>query len=119
MQRAYSDAAQAEQVGAVVDRLAAGLLGGHVLRRAGHDAALRQAGVVGGAGQAEVGELDPLDAVLQQDVGRLDVAVDQPLRVRRRQPGGRLHADPQDLAGAERARRGRAAPGATGRRRTA
>ena len=80
----------------MVDRLAPGLLGGHVLRRAGDDAALRQAGVVDRAGQAEVGDLDPLDAVLQQDVGRLDVAVDQPLGVGRGQPGGRLHADPQD-----------------------
>ena len=44
---------------------------------------LRQAGVVDGAGQAEVGELDPLDAVFQQDVGRLDVAVDE---ARRRGP---------------------------------
>ena len=35
-------AAQAEQVGAVVDRLAAGLLRGHVVRRAGHDAAAGQ-----------------------------------------------------------------------------
>ena len=58
---------------------------------------LRQAGVVGGAGQAEVGELDALHAVLQQDVGRLDVAVDQPLRVRRRQAAGDLEADAQDL----------------------
>ena len=81
----------------MVGRLAAGLLGGHVVRRAGHDAALGQAGVVGGAGQAEVGELDPLDAVLQQDVGRLDVAVDQALGVGGGQAGGGLHADPQDL----------------------
>ena len=50
------DAAQAEQVGAVVDRLASGLLGGHVLRRAGDDArsAVRLASSAG-AGQAEVG----------------------------------------------------------------
>ena len=72
------------------------------MRRAGDDAALGQAGVGGGAGQAEVGELDPLDAVLQQDVGRLDVAVDQALGVRGGQAGGRLHADPQDLRQRER-----------------
>ena len=58
---------------------------------------LRQAGVVDGAGQAEVGDLDALDAVLQQDVGRLDVAMDQPLLVRGRQPLGDLQADAQDL----------------------
>ena len=53
--------------------------------------------VVDRAGQAEVGDLDPLDAVLQQDVRRLDVAMDQPLRVGGRQPRGRLHADAEDL----------------------
>ena len=74
--------------------------GRHVLRRAGDDAALRQAGVVDRPGQAEVGDLDALDAVLQQDVGRLDVAVDQPLGVGRRQAGGRLHADAEDLRAA-------------------
>ena len=81
----------------LIDRLAAGLLRGHVLRRAGDDAGLRQAGVVRRPRQAEVGDLDPLDAVFQQDVGRLDVAVDQPLGVRGGQAGGRLHADAEDL----------------------
>ena len=84
-------AAEAEQVGAVVERLALRLLRGHVHRRAGDDPALRQAGVVGGAGQAEVGDLHPLlRPVLQQDVRRLDVAVDQPLLVGRGQPLGDL-----------------------------
>ncbi len=76
-------------------------------------AGLRQAGVGGGPGQAEVGDLDPLDAVFQQDVGRLDVAVDQPLGVGGGQAGGRLHADAQDLVQLRAARRGRAAPAAT------
>ncbi len=53
--------------------------------------------------QAEVGDLDPLDAVLQQDVRRLDVAMDQALGVRRGQPERRLHADPKDFLGAQRA----------------
>ena len=90
-------APQAEEVGAMVGRLAARLLGRHVVRRAGHHAALGHAGVGRRAGQAEVGQPHPLDAVLQQDVRRLDVAVDQPLGVGGRQPGRRLHADPQDL----------------------
>ncbi len=96
-------AAQAEEVGPVVGQLAARLLGRHVLRGPGHHAALRLAAVVDGAGQAEVGDLDPLDAVLQQDVRRLDVAMDQALCVRRGQPQGRLHADAQDFLGAQRA----------------
>ncbi len=87
----------------MVDGLAAGLLGRHVLRRAGDDAGLGQTRVVGGAGEAEVDELDALDAVLQQDVRRLDVAVDQPDRVRRLEPPGRLHADPDDLLDGQRA----------------
>ncbi len=53
-------AAQAEQVRAVIDRFAPGLFRGHVLRRADQDAALRQAGMVRGPGQAEIGDLDPL-----------------------------------------------------------
>src|SRR5262249_7535919 len=65
------DATEAEQVGAVVDALAARLLRRHVGGGARDDARLRQAGVVAGAGQAEVGQLDALDAVLQEDVGRL------------------------------------------------
>ena len=90
-------AAQAEQVAPLIDRLAAGLLGRHVLRRAGDDAGLRQAGVVGRAGEAEVGQLHPLDAVGQEDVGRLHVAVNEPLGMGGGQPGGGLHADAEDF----------------------
>ena len=104
--------AQAEQVGAVVDRLAPGLLGRHEQGRAGDDAALGQAGVVHRAGQAEVGDLHALDAVLQQDVRRLDVAMDQPLRVGRGQARCGLHADPQDRVQVERRRCGRSVAGA-------
>src|SRR5262249_32275973 len=88
--------------GAGVDRLARRLLGGHVERRAGDEAALRQVGGVGRSGQAEGGQLDAPHAVLQQDVGRFDVAVNQPLLVRRRQGGGGVDADLQDLPGLQR-----------------
>ena len=90
--------AQAEQVGARIGLLAQRLLGGHVQRRAGDEAGARQLHVVGDAGQAEVGQLDAIVRRLQQDVARLDVAVDQPLRVGRGQPVRRLHADAHDLA---------------------
>ncbi len=90
------NAAEAEQVGAVIDGLAACLLGSHVFRRAGDGATLRQGGVVGRPRQAEIGDLDALDVVDQQDVGRLDVAMNQTLRVRRRQAGSHLDADAQD-----------------------
>ena len=87
------DGTHAEQVGAVIDGLAAGLLGSHEQGSAGNDPAQGQAGVVHGACQAEVGDLHPLDAILQQDVRGLDVAVDKPLGVCGRQARGGLHAD--------------------------
>ena len=58
----------------------------------GKDTLVRRA-VLGGQCQAEVGNLHALDAVLQEDVGRLDVAVHQPLGVGGGQPGGNLQAD--------------------------
>ena len=91
------DAPQAEQVAAVVDRLAAGLLGRHVIGRAGHLAGLGDRRVVHGSGEAEVGDLHPLDAVFQQDIARLHVAMDQPLRVRRRQTLSCLQTDAEDF----------------------
>ena len=51
--------------------------------------------VVGRAGQAEVGQHGPLDSFFQEDVGRLHVAMHEPLLVGRGQAGRRLHADAQ------------------------
>ena len=102
MRHGVERGAQAEKIGAVIDRLAEGLLGGHVLRRAGNHAALGKAGIVHGAGQAKIGEPDATNAVLQKYVGGLYVAVHQPLGVRRREPGCGLHADAQDLLDFER-----------------
>ena len=69
------------------------LLGRHVLGRAGKNAALGEAGVVHHAGETEIGNLDAIFAVLEQDVGRLDIAVNQSLSMRCRQPSRRLLAD--------------------------
>ena len=49
--------------------------------------------VVDGAGQAKVGDGDPLGPGIQQDIGRLDVAVDQTLGMRRGQTGRDLSSD--------------------------
>jgi hypothetical protein len=78
----YSTTPDREQVGARIDLLPLHLLGRHVLQRADH-AALRARGFAGilDAGDAEVGELDA-PARLDQQVGRLDVAVDDALLVR-------------------------------------
>ena len=67
------------------------------MRRPGDHPRLRHGGVVDRAGESEVGDLDPLDAVLQQDVGGLDVAVNQALGVGGGQTAGGLRADAEDL----------------------
>ncbi len=90
-------APQAEQVGAGIDGVSLRLFGRHVLRRAGHFAGAGHADVIHGPGEAEVGDLHPLDAVLQQDVRRFDVAVDETLLVGRRQSRRDLPADAEDL----------------------
>src|SRR5262249_7532151 len=91
------DTAEAKQIAALVDRLAFRLFRRHVLRRAGHDPALCQTRLGGRACEAKVGDLDALDAFFEEDIGRLDVAVNQSLTVRGREPGCSLHADAKDL----------------------
>ena len=93
------NAAQAEQVGPAVDLVAPGLLRRHVGGRADDHAQLRQPFVpLGRLGQAEIEDFHPAaGGGVQPDVGRLDVAVDQPVLVRRRQPPGDFPAQFQDL----------------------
>jgi hypothetical protein len=95
---AVEDAAEAEQVAAVIDLFAGGLLRGHVLGRAGDGPVHRQGRLATDqARQAEVEDLHPPALPLQPDVGRLDVAVDQPLLVGRRQPLGDFAADAEGV----------------------
>ncbi len=67
------------------------LLGAHVSQRPDHVAGHRQAGFGLHPRQAEVGDPEVAPGVDQQ-VGRLDVAVDDPQRMRVIQRLGRLHA---------------------------
>ena len=70
---------------------AAGLFGGHVLRRADDGAGARQAAVgLAQLGNAKVGDLGPAFSV-QEHVGRLEVTMNDPLGV------GRLHGAGQLL----------------------
>ncbi len=72
-------------------------LRGHVPNGANDVARLGQVGAVGSLGQAKVG--DPQRAVgVEQQVGRLDVAVQHALAVRVRQPFGGLHPQECDAA---------------------
>ena len=102
-------------VGARVDRPAADrLLGRHVVRRADDDVGLRgvAADVAAQAREAEVEDADVIagaQLLADHDVRRLDVAVDDALRVRVREPGRDLARQP------ERALRPRAAPGRSAR----
>ena len=97
--------AEREDVGAVIDGLPAHLLGRHVPHRAEHRARAGQRTRVGeqrrlglerraGRGQLGEAEVEDLDAAVarHEDVVRLQVAVDDPLVVRGRQPA-------RDLAG--------------------
>ena len=74
------------------------LLGAQVLRGPHHRAGLGDLGVAG-AGDAEVGDPDPPGAV-DQHVDRLQVAVDDPARVREAGRGEHLPRHLDRLAGA-------------------
>jgi hypothetical protein len=67
------------------------------LRRPGDDAAPRQVGVIGSAGQPKVGDRQTFDAVFQQDIRGFDVAVNEALRVSGCQPPRGLQSDPQNF----------------------
>ena len=101
---------QRVDVGLAVDGLAPGLLGRGVAGRAEHDAGgLGPRRLGEGPGQAEVGDAQP--AVLaEQEVGGLDVAVDEAPAVGVVEAAGRLEADQQRLR--RRQRRPRSSIGA-------
>jgi hypothetical protein len=67
------------------------LLRSHVGRRASPQIALLE--LLGQAGQPEVGDLGP-SAAVDHDVGRLQIAVENPLLMSRRETGAKL---PRDL----------------------
>ena len=82
----------------MIERLAVRLFRRHIRGRPHHGTRTREVNVlVRGAGQAKVEELDAAVGRFQPDVRGLDVAVNQPLLVRRRQPPRGLVADPQHL----------------------
>ncbi len=98
-QELVEDDAGREQVGATVDGESHDLLGRHVARRAEHRAHLRHVRRFD-VRDAEIGDLDA--AVLEQDdVGRLDVAVNdaEPVRVAERVEDPGHH--PHDVGGRE------------------
>ena len=87
------DAAEAEQIGAVIDAFAVSLFGGHVQRRAGDEAGAGEPDIFEAAGEAEVRELHAVADVFNEDVARLDVAVNEPAGVGGREPGRGLLPD--------------------------
>ena len=97
-------AGQPVLVGAAVERLAADLLGRDVVDRA-HQLAVGAPAVRRALRQAEVGQVAVLASLLavEQHVARLDVAVDEPARVRRVQRVGDLGRDRDRPGGLERA----------------
>ena len=91
------DRADREDVGAVVDRQAAHLLGRHVVEAADQGAGVGDAGI-GQLGDAEVEDLQAAAPLLDHQVGRLHVAVDDVEAVRVGQAVAQLLHQPQ-LAG--------------------
>ena len=110
------DAAERVDVGAGVDPLAADLLGGDVAERADPAARARR------AARARMRLVSPKSvryawSPAEQDVGRLDVAVDEPARVRGVERGRDLRDDVRGAPGLEpTAARGRACAGRCRRR---
>ena len=92
-------AAEAEQVGSLVEILTIGLLGSHIHWRPGDHPRLSHAGVVDRSSKTKVGNLNPfLHVSFQEDVSGLDIAMDQILSMRSRQPLCDLFAQPQHAA---------------------
>ena len=89
---------QAEQIAAPIHRLATRLFGRHILRRPADHAGARQAGIVRGAGQTEIRNRDPLHPAIEQNISRLDIAMNQSLHMRGSQAGCDLHPDAKNLA---------------------
>ena len=92
------DHAEREDVGLRADRLALDLLGRHVERRADDRARLRHSRLLGGLGQAEVGDVHVIGGV-DHDVLGLQVAVDDALVVRGLEAFRRLAEDAQEALG--------------------
>ena len=91
--------AQGVDVGPLIDDPAPGqgLLGAHVAERPDHVAGAREAEVAGESRQAEVGDPDRAVGV-DQEVGRLDVAMEDAQAMGVVQRIGRLDAQPGDVA---------------------
>ena len=90
--------AQRIDIGAMIDALAPGLLGRHVLRCANVDGGPGRGRVaVGGLGYSEIGD-DGVAVAIEEDVVGLQVAVDDPafVRVGELERGGHVHPDFDD-----------------------
>ena len=86
----------------MLDSLTASLLRRHELRRSGDNAAASHAGIVDGSRESKVGQHRTIDVPFQQDVRRLDIAMNESLLMRSLQTASCLDADPQHFFRAER-----------------
>lgn len=96
-------AAEGVDVGSMVDGAALDLLGRGVVDRAEEESGPRQAGRGSPLHDPEVGHERALGALLDQDVRRFDVAVDELSRVRGVEAAGRLLKDEERPRQRERA----------------
>ena len=93
-------AAEAEEIGAMVDVVTGDLFGSHIAWGAKNRALLCQA-FVGGhvAGQAKIKNLDAAGFGFDPDIVGFDVAMNQPFFMRRSQPHRDFFADAGDVFG--------------------
>lgn len=91
------DAAQAEEVAAVINMFGTGLFGRHVLRRAADFSRASHRDVIDGSSQSEVCDLDSLDSVFEQNICRLDVSMNEPLLMGGREAFANLATDSKDF----------------------
>ena len=98
-QHCVQHAAETEQVSSLINRVPAGLFGGHVLRSSRNHAALRHAGIVDRPRQSEVRDANTPDAVLQQNIAGFDVSMDDSLRVSGGEALSNLQSDAHGFAG--------------------
>ena len=85
---------QRPQIGFYARGFAEGLLGRHVSGRSQRGAGDSQIGRALHFGQTEIDNAGR-SLVAEQNIGRLDIAVNDSARVRRAQPGGNFHRDPE------------------------
>ena len=91
-------ATKAEQITAMINRFGSRLLRRHVQWCSCQHSGSREGCIIHGASESKVRQYRTCNGAVEQDVGRFDIAMDQPLSVRGGKSVSSVHANPQYLA---------------------